>query len=190
MSNLIQTARLEQGVTNAELAQRLGVTRGAISQLERSEREGSIRWETLERALDALGRRPIVSMSETKSRRAYDAESVTDSINQALDDGDETFALRLLTRAAQVVREAGPAEADPWARSSRIKDAKWEALFGAVYGAALSSDDLPAWASPQRLPRRWYVSQFAPLRERAKTTTPTLLRELNIYLDANSLERV
>lgn len=190
MSNLIQTARREQGVTNAELARRLGVTPGAVSQLERSEREGSIRWESLHRALGELGRRPIISMSTASPRDAYDAEGVTDSINRALDDGDETFALRLLTRAAQAIRATPTAAGDPTARPSRISDPKWETLFGAVYGDALAPERRPEWASPKPLARRWYVSQFAPLRDRAKATTPGRLRELNIYLDAKSLERV
>lgn len=189
MSNLIQTARLEAGVSNAELARRLGVTAGAVSQLERSERDGSIRWETLERALSALERRPVLSMTTASKEVAYDAEAITDSINRALDDGDETFALRILTRGAQRAK-ASPSANDLSTRSSRIKDPRWEALFAAVYGDALPAEQKPAWAHPARLSRRWYVSRFAPLRERAKTTTPARLRELNIFLDARSLERV
>lgn len=188
MSNLIQTARIEAGVTNAELARRLGVTAGAVSQLERSERDGSIRWESLERALAALDRRPVLAMTTASREAAYDAEAITDSINRALDDGDETFALRVLTRGAQ--RAKASSISDRLAeRASKIKDPRWESLFGAVYGDALPGDQKPEWAHPARLPRRWYVSRFAPLRERAKTTTPARLRELNIFLDARSLER-
>lgn len=189
MSNLIQTARREAGVSNAELARRLGVTPGAVSQLERSERDGSIRWATFERALAALGRRPIVSTTAAQQEREYDPESVTDAINRALDLGDETFALRLLTRAAQAVRDRPSAAGDPHARSSRITDPRWEALFAAVYGDALAAADRPVWAYPRPLARRWYVSRFEPLRERAKSTTPQRLRDLNIFLDARSLER-
>lgn len=189
MSNLIQTARREAGVSNGELARRLGVTPGAVSQLERSERDGSIRWESLERALAELGRRPILSMTSTRDGTAYDAESVTDAINGALDEGDETFALRLLTRAVHAVRARPSAAGDPYLRSSRVRDRRWEALFGAVYGDALPPESRPAWAYPRPLARRWYVSRFEPLRERAKTTTPQRLRDLNIFLDARSLER-
>ncbi len=188
MSNLIQTARIDAGVSNAELARRLGVTAGAVSQLERSERDGSIRWETLERALSALDRRPVIAMTTAPRGSAYDAQAITDSINRALDEGDETFALRVLTRGAQRARSWSHPD-DLSVRSSRIKDPRWEALFGAVYGDALTGTEKPAWAHPARLSRRWYVSRFAPLRERAKTTTPERLRELNIFIDARSLER-
>lgn len=190
MSNLIQTARIEAGVTGVELARRLGVTPGAVSQLERSERDGSIRWESLERALAVLGRRPLVSLADATATPDYGAEAVTDSVNRALDDGDESYALRLITRAAQVARQTPESDATALARrSSRIKDPRWETLFGALYGSALAVTAKPAWARPEPLDRRWYVSRFPALRERAKTTTPRELRALNIYLDERSLER-
>ena len=193
MPNLIQTTRSRLGISNAELAARLGVTKGAVSQLERSERDGSIRWASLERALTALGYRPALLARRPGSR--YSPQAVTEAVNRALDDGDETYALRLITRAAQVVSaRAGIEVTDLDERSSAIKDPRWEALFGALYGGALYGDALaagpkPAWAQPSRLPKRWYVSKFEPLRQRAKTTTPGRLRDLNIYLDARSLER-
>lgn len=190
MSNLIHTSRTELGVSNAELARRIGVTPGAVSQLERSEREGTIRWNSLERALSALGRRPQVRVVEALPGADYGAEAITNAINRALDSGDETFALRLLTRAAQVVRESPVERHDEMAtRWSRIADPQWEVLFGAVYGAALAIKHKPGWAYPARLPRRWYVSQFPALRERARHTTPEALRALNIYLDERSLAR-
>lgn len=190
VSNLIQTARVEQGVTNAELARRLQVTPGAVSQLERSERDGSIRWESLERALAALGRRPRLEMHALTSTPDYGAEAITASINRALDDGDEAFALRILTRAAHVVRESTPEQAaDRRRRASKVKDARWETLFGALYGDALPIERKPAWARPQPLARPWYVSRFSALRERAKTATPERLRQLNILIDERSLSR-
>lgn len=190
MSNLIQTARIERGVSNAELAARLGVTPGAVSQLERSERDGSIRWESLERALGALGRRPRVELEEPAVGTDYRAEAITDAINGALDAGDDDFALRILTRAAQAVRSAQPSRADEYARrASKIKDARWETLFGAVYGEALEVDPKPEWARPRPLAKPWYVSRYPSLRERAKVSTPPWLRELNILIDERSLTR-
>ncbi|WP_285116472.1 helix-turn-helix domain-containing protein [Leifsonia sp. fls2-241-R2A-40a] len=190
MANLIQATRLRLGVTGAELAARLGVTPAAISQLERSEREGTIRLESLERALGAMGLNVGYSATDDRPLQRYGAEAVTDDINAALDSGREDLALRLLTRAVQAVttrrNEFGTADA---ARVSVIKDRKWETLFGALYGQAIPEKDKPAWASPQRLSRPWFVSQFEPLRERAKVTTPLELRRLNIFIDERSLSR-
>jgi transcriptional regulator with XRE-family HTH domain len=188
MPNLIQTTRSRLGISNRELAERLGVTKGAVSQLERSERNGSIRWASLERALTALGHQPAVIARKPVS--PYSAEAVTEIVNHALDDGDETYALRVITRAAQAISGRGRHDASELAeRSSAIKDPRWETLFGAIYGDALGAEPAPDWARPAPLRKRWYVSKFEPLRERAKTTTPSRLRGLNIYLDARSLER-
>ena len=190
MSNLIQTTRLRLGVTGAELALRMGITQGAVSQLERSEREGTIRLETLERALASMGRRVGYASVEESPLARYGAEAVTDDINAALDSGSETFALRVLTRAVQVITDRSDEFCEQnLARESVIKDRKWEALFGALYGQALPVKDKPTWATPRRLSRPWYVSQFEPLRERAKTSTPPELRRLNIFVDERSLSR-
>lgn len=191
MSNLIQANRQRLGVTGAELARRLGITQGAISQLEKSEREGTIRVESLERALAAMGGRLQYSVTEERPLGRYAAEAVTDEINAALDSGDEAYAFRVLTRAAQVVKQRGDELGDhELSRQSVIKDPKWESLFAAVYGQAIPRTEKPGWAMPRRLSRPWFVSQFEPLRERAKTSTPPELRELNIFVDARSLSRV
>ena len=55
MTDLIRAVRKKQNLTIYQLAQRLGVTAGAVSQLERSEREGTIKIGTLRRALQSLG---------------------------------------------------------------------------------------------------------------------------------------
>ena len=50
----IRRARLAHGVGVRELARRLGVTPGAVSQMERSEAKGVIQMDTLQRALAAV----------------------------------------------------------------------------------------------------------------------------------------
>ncbi|MGO4300397.1 helix-turn-helix domain-containing protein [Leifsonia sp. RAF41] len=190
MPNLIQATRQRLGISGAALAQRLGVTQGAISQLEKSEREGTIRVESLERALAAMGGHFVYSVVEEHPLARYGAEAVTDEINAALDSGSEAYAFRVLTRAAQVVRESGDEFGErELARQSVIKDRKWETLFAALYGQAIPVKEKPAWATPRKLSRPWFVSQFEPLRERAKTSTPPELRDLNIFIDARSLTR-
>ena len=189
MSDLIRTTRDELGLTGAELAERLGVTVGAISQMERSEREGRIKLDTLERALDAMGRRLSIGTTPDTPYADYTPAAVTDQVNDALDERDGSYALRLITHAASVLKADSDklSDSELRMRPSRIKDSRWEQLFRAVYGDAIPEGRRPEWAKPDRLARRWYVSRFAPLRERAKTSTPERLRELNIYIDANSL---
>ncbi|WP_448003401.1 helix-turn-helix domain-containing protein [Agromyces bauzanensis] len=189
MSDLIRTTREELGLTGAELAERLGVTVGAVSQMERSERDGRIKLDTLERALDAMGRRLSIGAALQSAYSDYTPAAVTDQVNDALDERDGSYALRLITHAASVLRDDADRFTDDELRSrpSQIKDGRWEQLFRAVYGDAIPEKRRPDWATPSKLNRRWYVSRFAPLREKAKTSTPHRLRELNIYVDANSL---
>lgn len=189
MSDLIRTTREGLGLTGADLAERLGVTVGAISQMERSEREGRIRLDTLERALEAMGRRLSIGTSPDSPYADYTPAALTDQVNDALDERDGSYALRLITHAASVLKEDADklTDAELRTRPSQIKDDRWEQLFRAVYGDAIPEQRRPEWAAPARLNRRWYVSRFAPLREKAKTSTPERLRQLNIYLDANSL---
>lgn len=191
MSDLIRSTRASLGVTGGELAERLGITVGAVSQMERAEREGRIRLDTLRRALNALGRQLMLDETPESAYSRFGAERTTEAMQAALDAGDEAYALRLLTQAAQVVRDHGAALSDREleSRPSRLADRRWETLFRAVYGRALPANRRPAWAVPQRLPRRWYVSQFESLRRRADRSTPTDLRELNILIDERSLMR-
>lgn len=191
MSNLIHSTRKRLGLTGAELANRLGCTAGAVSQLERSERDGTIRLDTLNRALGALGHHATIAAVAEHPRSRYTPDRVTEAINAALDAAEGPSALRTLTRAAQEVREHGdlfdPDELST--RNSLIRDRRWEMLFRAVYGGSLPTGVQPDWAKPERLPRPWYVSEFEPLRRRARTSTPPQLRALNILLDQRSLTR-
>ncbi|MDR5699626.1 helix-turn-helix domain-containing protein [Agromyces aerolatus] len=189
MSDLIRTTRERTGLTGADLAARLGITAGAVSQMERSERDGTVKLETLDRALAAMGCRLALTARPSSPFAEFLPDAVTDRMNAALDERDGSYALRLLTHAASVVRQHSDefSDADLATRASSLKDPRWEQLFQAVYGDAIPAARRPAWAAPSKLSRRWYVSRFAPLRERAKRTTPPRLRALNIFLDERSL---
>ncbi|BDZ65480.1 helix-turn-helix domain-containing protein [Agromyces mangrovi Wang et al. 2018] len=170
MSDLIRTTRADLGWSGAALAERLGVTVGAISQLERSEREGTIKMDSLERALASMGRRLTLSARADSALGDYTPAAVTDQVNDALDDRDGSFALRIITHAASVLRDDvdGLSDAELRERPSQIKDQRWEQLFRAVYGGAIPPERRPDWAEPQRLNRRWYVSRFARFARRRK----------------------
>ena len=64
----IKRLRVEQGVTVRELARRLSVTPGAISQMERSEAAGTIGVGTLRRAVEALGAQLILTITNEHDR--------------------------------------------------------------------------------------------------------------------------
>lgn len=55
LSTLISDARRAVGWTMRDLAEHLGVNTSSISRMEASERDGTIRVETLCRALDVMG---------------------------------------------------------------------------------------------------------------------------------------
>ena len=150
MSDLIRTTRDELGLTGAELAERLGITVGAVSQMERSERGGRIRLETLERALDAMGRRLTIGTAGDGAYADYAPAAVTDQVNEALDQRDQSYALRLITHAAQMLADGSDelTDADLRARPSQIKDGRWEQFFRAVYGRAIPETRRPDWAEP------------------------------------------
>jgi len=171
-------------MTGDDLARLVAVTRRASSHMERSERDGSIKLETLNRALLAMGRNAEITVRAENPSSKYSPERLTQAINRALDDSDPTFALRALTHATQELRE----NPDSFDRA-RVQDPRWETLFRALYSRALPEGTKPAWQEPERLPRPWFVSQFAPLRQRARKTTPSFLSDLNIFIDERSLAR-
>ena len=63
MSTTIRDARERYGVGVRELARRCGVAPATVTDWERSELAGTARAETLERALAAMGERPLILSS-------------------------------------------------------------------------------------------------------------------------------
>ncbi|WGT46703.1 helix-turn-helix domain-containing protein [Tessaracoccus lacteus] len=192
MSDLIRTTRKSAGLTGAQLAGRLGITVGAVSRMERSERAGTIQLDTLRRALAATGQGLRLDATPEDPYAPFAPANVTDEINLALDENRPEYALRLLTQAAQTIA-AQPERFDDESlgrRPSQIGDPRWEQLFRAVVGDAIPADRRPAWAQPTRLSRAWYpFGQYASLKQRAKAETPDRLRQLNIMIDQRSLSR-
>jgi transcriptional regulator with XRE-family HTH domain len=188
----IKSTRLAAGISVNELARRLAVTPSAISQLERSEAEGTIKLNSLREALAAMGAAlRVTAGTETRMSR-YAPYRVAESMAQSLlADRQPTYPLRLLTHAVQELRD-NPDLFDPRELElapTPLPDRRWETLFRATYGHALHGSRRPAWTTTSKLAEPWFVSDFPALRERAKHSTPDHLRRLNIFIDARSLER-
>jgi transcriptional regulator with XRE-family HTH domain len=191
MSELIRSGRKAQGISVNELARRLKVTPGAISQIERSEREGTIKLQTLQAALRALGEELLLSSTKTSPLSRYAPARLASSLSQAIDKGDETFALRLITEATQAIRE-NPDEitrAELESPPPPLPDERWDQFFRAMYKQAMPSGRKPAWTRTRRLTEPWFMSKYPVLRERAHNSTPSFLKRLNIYIDERSLSR-
>ncbi|WP_022887347.1 helix-turn-helix domain-containing protein [Glaciibacter superstes] len=191
MSQLIRSGRKAQRISVNELAERLGVTPGAISQMERSEREGTIKLQTLSTALAALGEELLISSTSRSPLSRFAPARLASSLSQAIDNGDETFALRLITEATDAIR-SNPGEITREELESpppRLPDERWDQFFRAMYRQAMPAGLSPAWTTTRKLPEPWFISKYPALRERARNETPTFLKRLNIYIDERSLSR-
>lgn len=189
MSELIRSARKAQGISVNDMAARLGVTAGAISQMERSEREGTIKLQTLRTALAALGQEILLSSTKRSPLSGYAPARIAPSLARAIESGDHAFALRLLTQATHSIRENPDqiTEEELEGAPPVLPDARWDQLFRAMYREAMRQGSKPAWTKGRRLDEPWFVSSYPFLRERARESTPDFLRKLNIFIDQRSL---
>jgi transcriptional regulator with XRE-family HTH domain len=192
VASTIKATRRAAGITVKELAKRLNVTPSAVSQLERSEIDGTIKLNTLREALEAMGASLRITAGPEGSMSRYApyrvAESLTDSL---LKESDPTFPLRLLTHAIKELSD-NASEIDPIEveiAPTPLPDKRWDTLMRAAYANALPSRSRPAWTRTSKLSEPWFLSEYPALRERAKTNTPAYLRKLNIFVDERSLTR-
>ncbi len=193
MASTIKSTRRASGITVKELATRLNVTPSAVSQLERSEVEGTIKLNSLREALGAMGSSLRITAGAEGRMSRYAPYRVADSIaDSLLRDSDPTFPLRLLTHAIKELSD-NPSEIDPIEveiAPTPLPDKRWDTLLRAAYANAIPVRDRPAWTRTSKLAEPWFVSEYPALRERAVKTTPSYLRRLNIFIDERSLTRV
>lgn len=192
MASTIKATRRAAGISVKELAARLSVTPSAVSQLERSEVEGTIKLNTLREALEAMGSTLRVTAGSEGRMSRYAPYRVADSLSDSLlRDDDPTFPLRLLTHAIKelVDNTAAFNPAELQIPPTPLPDKRWDTLMRAAYGHALPPRDRPAWTRTSKLAEPWFVSEFPALRERALENTPAYLRRLNIFVDERSLTR-
>jgi len=192
MTSTIRSTRLAAGISVNELARRLGVTPSAVSQLERSESEGTIKINSLRDALAAMGANLRLTAGAEGRMSRYAPYRVAESIADSLQSNrDSTYPLRLLTHAIKELTDnadlADPSEIE--LAPTPLPDKRWDTFMRASYAHALPQSIRPAWTKTDKLAEPWFISEFPALRERAKTTTPDHLRRLNIFIDERSLTR-
>lgn len=107
MSSLIRDTRLAQGLTQAQLARRLGISQPSVARLERNEDTATV--ATLRRALNAMGRGLVLQAVETGP--SYDETLLRDNLKLTpaqrltrMQAGYNRF--QSLARATQSARDA------------------------------------------------------------------------------------
>lgn len=190
MTITIRSQRLARGMTVKELAARLNVTAGAISQLERSEWEETIKLSSLLEAHRAMGSDLRITAAAHQSS-AIAPFRVADALSKALAvEKDPVFALRLLTQSIRDGEALGELPRHDWeVAPTPLPDRGWDTLFRALYARTIPDAERPSWMAAEPLPQPWFVSQYPVLRERALRNTSDDLRALNIFIDERSLER-
>jgi transcriptional regulator with XRE-family HTH domain len=190
MSDLIRTTRERKGVRARDLAQRLGVTAGAVSQMEESERSETIKLHTLRRALDALDATPVLTTRDLLWTERVTPAAVARAVARELEAGREGVAFRLLTDGVRQLRSDRTAFSRDQLteRPPRLPSRVWDTFFTALYAHALGSE-APPWARPRALAEPTYLFPQPSLQRRADKATPDYLRRFGVLIDERSLSR-
>jgi transcriptional regulator with XRE-family HTH domain len=161
MSDTIRDARSRHGLTIYQLADRLGVTAGAISQLEQSERSGAIKLASLDRALAAMGERLHISASPgtMADRHLMTARSAARAIDDELAASDEASALRIAVQSLEHFRSARTENeiADFLKRPERLRDVRWDTFLATAvaWEAERLGRAAPRWTRRSPLAEEW-----------------------------------
>ncbi|RWZ52866.1 helix-turn-helix domain-containing protein [Labedella phragmitis] len=190
MSDLIRTTREQKGVRARDLAKRLGVTAGAISQMEESERSETIKLHTLRRALDALDAAPVLTTRDLLWTERVTPAAVARAVARELEAGREGVAFRLVTDGVRQLRSNQTAfsREQLTERPPRLPSKLWDTFFAALYAHALGAE-APAWARPRALAEPTYLFPQPSLQRRADESTPNYLRRVGVLIDERSLSR-
>jgi transcriptional regulator with XRE-family HTH domain len=198
MSELIRAARLRLGLSIYDLAERLGVTAGAVSQLEQSERAGTIKLKTLERTLQALGERLQASTTPATmaDKHLMSARAAAAAINDELEADDHAAALRLTVQALDHFRHAESENeiTDFLVKPPSIVDSRWDTFFATAvaWGAARRHISAPRWTKKRALDHEWVPGPDSHFSDSyldfLKSTAEPMFRERNILLREKDLE--
>lgn len=173
-----------------DLATRLGVSESAISQMERSEREGTIRMATMSRALEALGQDLLMTSTNRSRLSRYAPARLAHDVSIALGTSDKPTAMRLLTQSAEYLRDHRD-DFDPdeiAAPPAHLPDPAWDAFSRALYRRSLGAA-APSWTKATKLPKPTYLLDEAIFRSRADRAPDPGMKRLNILIDPRSFSR-
>lgn len=191
----LREARLRRGLSQAELAARVGTTQSAIARLESGTADP--RLSTLIRYADAVGTEldahtaAAASLDRTAAavRGSLAASGAGEALRQVIQFLDDVAAFD-----GDAVRQSIRAE------PSTVGDPRWDALLAGIaeYVSRRAGIPVPGWASaPGRfLPRFWFVVEDilgrpAPgLAVAAFASAPPELAGRGVFLDRTSLVSV
>jgi predicted DNA-binding mobile mystery protein A len=91
-------------MSGSNLGRKLGVSQPSVTELERSERNGTIRLETLRRAAEAMGCTLVYALVPTESLEGIVRRRAEELVDDRLSRVQHTMALE--DQAAQVTEEA------------------------------------------------------------------------------------
>jgi len=187
-AEVLRTARLNQGLTQRELAKKCQVSQPAIARIESAVEDATL--ERLNRLLRPLGSK--VTLVPFRTRPVWEAVQV---INLELASGGFRHAIREVVQLSDDLRNADPATRVALCINppTTTGDLKFDALVAGITEEILSWDNLPRplWLNDLRwyLDIAWDVEEVPALQEDARTATPTNIAKHGVFLDRVFFER-
>lgn len=193
----LRQARVERGLSQADVAERIGTTQSAIARLESGRSDP--RLSTLGRYADVVGARLSIGEAEN---RTPSLEATAMAIRRSLAERDADDAFR---QVIQFVDDAGRADVVTARAAVRLEpestgDKRWDALLAGIaeYVSRRAGFPVPGWASaPGRFLRRfWFVIEDITgrpspgLAALSFASSPPELASRGVFIDRASLESV
>jgi HTH-type transcriptional regulator/antitoxin HipB len=188
LGRAIRDARIGDGLSQATLAKRLGVSRVTIGRLERGE---DVSMKTALAALRICGMR----LETVDARGWLTAYEHSRAIGSELDNDDHSFALRLLRQALEdldylIERVDQRALETFFAREPNIDDPRWDGFFKLALRERSRRGHItaPNWAQSAPLPEPFFPAR--PSRRfigRTIEQTSASFAHANVWIDERDL---
>jgi len=188
-ADLIRQSRQAKGLTQRDLAARVGLPQSTVAAIEAGRRDPSS--TTLARHLRSTGHR-LITVATTGGTAAEAAEEIA----VALAAGNESGAFRSLIQLCDdLAAEQGPIRlALTLTAAPLIGDRRYDAFIAAAAEHYLAVEDLPApsWTSqPERFARPiWFVAGIPGYEADAYRTAPISFVRHGVLVNASELSSV